>query len=70
MNPHIHQASFQLIKETQKAEEAEVLDESLEFYLSFLPGHRPACQGLRSSDGVEEEEGDVMQTTTQDGTVA
>lgn len=29
MNPHIHQASFQLIKETQKAEEAQVLDESL-----------------------------------------
>lgn len=29
MNPHIHQASFQLIKETQKAEEAEVFDESL-----------------------------------------
>lgn len=29
MNPHIHQASFQLIKETRKAEEAEVLDESL-----------------------------------------
>lgn len=29
MAPHIHQASFQLIKETQKAEEAEVLEESL-----------------------------------------
>lgn len=29
MNPHIHQASFQLIKATQKAEEADASDESL-----------------------------------------